>query len=165
VFILYKPVLWIHIFFGFLYMLSHGASAAAAYRLRHEKNLDRIGALLDLSGSSFGIMYLSLLAMTLGGVALGFLGRWWSAGWILASLILLIAILVVMAVVASRYFHRVRKAAGLPYREGNRDLPATSPAPPEELAQLLRSGKPHLMTAVGVGGWAIVLWLMIFKPF
>ncbi len=95
-FVLYKPLLFIHIFFGFLYMLSHGASATVAYRLRHESGLERVRALLDLSRSSFTLMYLALLAMLLGGIALGFLGHFWSSGWIWASLVLLVVILVAM---------------------------------------------------------------------
>src|SRR3989304_10572125 len=81
VFAFYNSVLFIHIFFGFLYMLSHGASVTVAYRLRRENGLERIRALLDLSASSFTLMYLSLLAMVLGGITLGFLGRWGSTRW------------------------------------------------------------------------------------
>lgn len=164
-FVLYKPVLFIHILFGFLYMLSHGASASVAYRLRHESSLERIRALLDLSRSSFTLMYLSLLAMLVGGIALAFLGHWWSAGWIWASLVLLVAILIAMGLVASKHFHRLRKAVGLPYLDGMKEHPPVDPASPEELATLLKSGMPHLMTLIGIGGWAVILWLMIFKPF
>ena len=164
-FVLYKPILYLHLLFGFLYMLSHGSSATVSYRLRHESDLERIRTLLDLSGSTFTLMYLSLLAMVLGGVVLGFLGHWWSAGWIWVSLGVLTIILVVMGLFASRYFHRVRKAAGLPYLDGTKQHPAVDPASPEELAKHLQSGQPHLITAVGLGGWALILWLMIFKPF
>lgn len=146
-------------------MLSHGASSTVAYRLRHENSLERIRALLDLSRSSFSLMYLSLLAMVLGGVALGFLGHWWSAVWIWASLVLLTLILAVMGVIASRHFHQVRKAAGLPYLEGSKEHPPVDPASAEDLGQLLRSGGPHLITLIGIGGWAVILWLMILKPF
>ena len=164
-FVLYRSVLFIHIFFGFLYMLSHGGSAAVAYRLRQEKGLERIRALLDLSASSFTLMYISLLAMILGGVALGFLGRFWSTGWIWTSIVLLVLILVGMGFIASMHFHRVRKAVGLSYREGNKERPAVAPASPEEIHQLVQSGRPQLITLIGLGGWAIILGLMIFKPF
>ncbi len=163
--VLYRSVLFLHILFGFLYMLSHGASVSVAYRLRREASLDRVRALLDLSGSSFMLMYVSLLAMILGGVALGFLGSWWATGWIWTSIALLILILVAMGLIASKYFHRVRKAAGLPYLEGYKEHPAIAPASQEELHELLKSGKPHLMTLIGLGGWAVILGLMIFKPF
>ena len=164
-FVLYRSVLFIHIFFGFLYMLSHGTSATVAYRLRQETGLERIRALLDLSASSFTLMYISLLAMVLGGVALGFLGRWWSTGWIWTSIALLVLILVVMGLMASKHFHRVRRAVGLPFLDGTKQHPAVAPASPEELHQLLQSGRPYVITLIGLGGWAIILGLMIFKPF
>jgi hypothetical protein len=36
---------------------------------------------------------------------------------------------------------------------------------PDELAQVLESGNAHAMTAFAIGGWAMILWLMLFKPF
>jgi hypothetical protein len=110
-------------------------------------------------------MYLSLLAMLLGGITLGFLGRWWSFGWIWVALFLLVAIIVGMGLIAAPHFHRVRKAAGLPYRDGNKDHAPVEPSSPEEIAHLLQAGRPHLITLIGIGGWAIILGLMIFKPF
>ena len=164
-FVLYQPVLFLHIFFGFVYMLSHGASAAVAYRLRFETNLDRVRALLDLSASSFSAMYLSLLGMIAGGIALGFLGRWWSSGWIWLSLGLLVLILVLMWFLASKPFHLGRKAAGMSYLDGTKEHPAEQPASPQELEARLKGVNPNRITAFGLGGWAVILWLMIFKPF
>jgi MFS family permease len=163
--IIYDSVLFIHVVFGFLYMLSHGTSATAAYRLRHESRRERIHALLDLSSSAFTLMVLSLLTMFLGGIVLGFLGSWWSSGWIWAALVLLVSILVVMNLIASSHFHRLRKAAGLGYRDGNKEHPPVDPASPEEIDQLLQSGRPYLLTLIGIGGWVVILCLMIFKPF
>lgn len=162
---IYRIILYLHVLLGFIYMLAHGTSATASFRLRSETRIERVQAILDLSRTSFGVMYASLLLMLVGGVALGFLGKWWSSGWIWVSLGLLIAITVFMAFVSSRYFHSVRKAVGLPYFDGKKDQPAVDPVSEEQLATLLRSGKPHLNTLVGVGGWALVLWFMIFKPF
>lgn len=163
--VLYRSVLFINFFFGFLYMLAHGVSATVAFRLRQETSLDRIRALLDLSGSSITLMYVSLLVMILGGVALGFLGNWWATGWIWTSIALLVLILVAMAFMASSHFHLVRRAAGLPFFDGRKGQPAVPAASPDELRELLKSGKPHLMTLIGLGGWAMILGLMIFKPY
>ncbi|HSR47555.1 MAG TPA: hypothetical protein VLL77_06150 [Anaerolineales bacterium] len=162
---LYKPLLYLHVLAGFLYMFSHGASGFVSFRLRQENVLDRIRALLDLSGYSFVLMYVSLLVMVLAGILLGFAGRWWSTGWIWASLILLVAMLVAMWLLASNHFHALRKAIGLPYREGNKEHPAVEPASVEEIQGLLRSGRPHLLTLIGIGGWAVILYFMVFKPF
>jgi len=76
--ILYRILIFIHVFFGFLYMLSHGAAFSTSFRLRQESDPKRLQALLDLSGSTYSLMYLSLLVLLAAGVTLGFLGSWWS---------------------------------------------------------------------------------------
>jgi hypothetical protein len=69
-----------------------------------------------------------------------------------------------MSILASRHFHRVRRAMGRLYLGGNKEHPAVDPPSPDELRQILDSGKPHIITLIGIGGWAIILWDMIFKP-
>jgi hypothetical protein len=163
--ILNRLLVFIHVFFGFLYLLSHGASFTTSYRFKHESDLKQIQAQLDLSKSSFALMWISLLVMMVAGIVLGFLGQRWSSGWIWVSLGMLLIILVVMGVIASRHFHRIRKSVGLPYLDRNKDHPAIEPASPEEIHSPLSSGRPHLLTHIGLGGWAIILFLMLFKPF
>lgn len=70
-----------------------------------------------------------------------------------------------MTFLASNHFHRIRKAVGLPYREGNKEHPPVEPASPQEIHALLTSVRAHLLTVIGIGGWALILYLMIFKPF
>lgn len=163
--LLYRPVFYLHILATFTFMLCHGASAVVAFRLRHETSRDRIRALLDLSGYPYNLMLLSLAIVILGGVAMGFLGHWWARGWIWVLLVVLIAIGVAMSILATGHFHRIRKAVGLPYLAGYKEHPPVEPAPPEEIAGLIASGRPYLIALIGLGGWAVVLWLVIFKPF
>lgn len=163
--LLYRPVFYLHILAAFFFLLSHGASAAVTFRLRRETGLDRIRALLDLSGYPYNLTLLSLAIMIVGGVAMGFLGHWWAHGWIWVSLVLLIAIGVAMSFIATGHFHRIRKAGGLPYLDGYKEHPPVEPAPPEETAGLIASGRAYLIALIGLGGWAVVLSLMIFKPF
>ena len=80
------------------------------------------------------------------GIVLGFLGRWWSDGWIRLSLGLLILVLVLMLSMATKYFHPVRKAAGLPYLEGSKEHAPLEPASPEALTAFLKEGRPHTLT-------------------
>lgn len=68
-------MLFIHILANLLYIMSHGASAIVAFRLRRETALERIRALIDLSAYSYTFMFLSLLTMFVAGIALGFAGR------------------------------------------------------------------------------------------
>ena len=50
-FSIYQWILFIHVLAGFTFLMSHGTSVTFAFRLKHEKDLPRIQALFDLSGS------------------------------------------------------------------------------------------------------------------
>lgn len=106
-------------------------------------------------------MFLATVAC---GIALGFLGHWWSAGWIWLSIAILVLVLVVMAGAAAPYFRRIRAAVGLVFADGTwRHAGQESTA--DELARALESGNPAAITALSIGGWAVIVWLMLFKPF
>jgi MFS family permease len=110
-------------------------------------------------------MYLSLLLLLASGIIAGFMGQWWDSGWIWASLLLLIAIIVAMAILGGAIYSRVRKAAGLPYSERGKPFPAEPPRSPEEVQTQLAMANPILLAVVGYGGILVILWLMMFKPF
>lgn len=162
---MYSWLVFLHIAGALGFMLAHGASASAAFALRRERRLERVQALLELSASSYGVMCLSLLVLLVSGIAAGFLGGWWGRGWIWASLGLLIAIGVAMSVWGSRIYGGARKAAGLPYFENGKQQPPLRPAGAAEIEARLAQGHPLPLTAIGLGGLGVILWLMVFKPF
>jgi hypothetical protein len=162
---MYNWLVFLHVLGTFGFLLSHGASATVAFQLRRERNRERICALLELSGASYGVMYSSLGLLLLTGIVTGFLGRWWRYVWIWAALALLVAILVLMYVLGSAYYGKVRKAVGMAYFDGRKEHPATEPATPAEIDALLTSRRPVELMAIGGGGLALIVWLMIFKPF
>jgi hypothetical protein len=49
--------------------------------------------------------------------------------------------------------------------KGSKQMPAEPPSSPEEVAALLNKINVMPLVLVGYGIPAIVLWLMIFKPF
>jgi hypothetical protein len=63
---------------------------------------------------------------------------------------------------------QVRRSLGLPWLAGGFGKPewkepeATDQAAMEAALTRLR---PTALTAIGVGGFAVLLWLMMFKPF
>ena len=79
--------------FGFL--LAHGSSVEVAFKLRREREIERVCALLDISASLASVAYVSLLVMFAAGITLGILGDWWRQRWIWAALGLLILWLMV----------------------------------------------------------------------
>ncbi len=162
---MYRWLVYVHILAVFVFLLAHGASAGVAFRIRRETERSRIAALLDLSSASLGITYASLLVLLIAGIVLGFMGKWWGLGWIWISLLLLILSAVGMYLRSSVPFNRVRQAAGLPYFDGRRSQPAAPPASQEALRAAAAAIRPAEATAMGVVPIAVILWLMMFKPF
>jgi hypothetical protein len=161
---MHRILLFAHVLFAFLYMLAHGGSAAVAYRMRRETSAERVHALLDLSRSTKGAANAMLMAMMLCGIALGFLGHWWRARWIWLSIATLVALLVVMGGLAAPHFRRIRAAIDPAFVDGAGGRAARASSP-DELSRALASGKPGAVTALAIGGWALILWMMLFKPF
>jgi hypothetical protein len=162
---MYPWIVLLHVLGGFGFVLAHGTSAAVALALRRERNLERIRALLELSRSTQSAMYVSLLLLLIAGVIAGFVGQWWGSGWIWTALGLLIVLLVVMFAMGTRYYAGVRKAAGLEYVDRGKPQPPEPPVSPAEMDALLQSSPAIVLAASGIGGLALILWLMLLKPF
>jgi hypothetical protein len=161
----YRWLVYIHILAAFIFLLAHGTSAAVAFRLGRESERSRLAALLDLSGATQGAMYLCLGVLLVAGIILGFLGRWWGMGWIWTSLALLVLAAVGMYLRASLPFNRIRQAAGLAYFDGRRAQPAGAPASESVLKSVAAAVRPAEVAAMGLVPIALILWLMMFKPF
>ena len=162
---MYSWLVFLHVLGVFGFLMAHGISASVAFKLRNERNAERIRALLDLSSSSLGILHGSIGVLLLTGVIVGFLGRWWGRGWIWLALGLLIAIYIYMGIAGSGYYSQVRKAAGLEYMEGFKPRPPAEPATSEEIEALLNRSRPVQLAVIGFGSLAVIAWLMMFKPF
>jgi hypothetical protein len=162
---MYSWLVFLHLAGALGFMMAHGASASVAFALRRERNPERVRSLLELSADSYGVMYLSLLVLIVSGIMAGFVGQWWGRGWIWAALGVLIAIGAAMSMLGSRLYSGARKAAGLPYFESGKRHPPLEPAGAAEIEARLAKGNPLLLTAIGLGGLVIILWLMVFKPF
>jgi hypothetical protein len=158
-------VLFIHVLSAFIFALAHGASTKVILRIQREKSAERLAALLELTTEYANVFYSSLLVMILAGIANGFLGHWWGSIWIWLGLGLLLGIFYAMFALASMPLAKLRKALGLPYVEAGKPHPAEAPASPEDIARLLAAIKPKSIAVIGYGGLALVVWLMVLKPF
>ncbi|MBI1257314.1 MAG: hypothetical protein GC204_07575 [Chloroflexi bacterium] len=161
---MYQWIVFLHILSAFVFFTAHGASAAMAFRLRHEHELARIRAILDLSDALLPAAYFALLVVVLAGIAAGIMAGWFRMGWIWAALVLLVVLWVGMHAYAFRFYTPLRKAVGLPWRDG-KDHPAEPPASDSEIAALIQKANPLLLALPSLGVIAIILWLMMFKPF
>ncbi len=160
---LYRWLVFLHVIGIFGFLVSHGASASVFFALRRERNVERVRVLLQLSGSSFKVMGISLLVLLLSGIIAGFIGQWWRQVWIWLSLILLMAVYGVMALLGTRVLNNVRQGIGLPSAYGQ--PPRPDPFSAEELDKLLNRSQPARLALLGFGGIGVIAWLMMFKPF
>jgi hypothetical protein len=153
-----------HVLGAFIFIGAHGASMFASFRLRAVTDRGRVLELLDLSSMSIGVMYVGLLVLLVAGIAAGFTGEFWGRGWIWAAIGTLVVLMAVMYSVATPFYGRMRVAAGDPrYAEKAADF--KPPATPDDLDALATSPRPYWLAGVGGIGLAVIIWLMIAKPF
>ena len=149
---LYRIIVFLHVISTFGFLLLHGASVSMAFALKRERDLQKIRALLNLSGTSYPLMLSTLLASIVFGIIAGFQGQWWRFGWIWISTALLIVIIALMYFLGSSTYGAARKAL-------------ESSGSDEELFAILKKSNPVLLTIAGYGGYALIAWLMMYKPF
>lgn len=162
---LVRWLVFLHVLSAITFFLAHGAAAAMVFRVRSETDFARIRAMLDLSVSTFKLYMLSFLVMGLTGLTMPFLIRIWDKVWIWLSIVLILFVTIWMGLVNEKQIKQLRRLVGLPYMQGSKEYPAEPPSSPEEVAALLKKINPYQWALVGYGLPAIVLWLMIFKPF
>ena len=161
---MYGLVVYLHVLGAFAFVAAHGVSMVASFRLRGERDRVRQATLLEQSQIGVGISYVGLLVLLAAGILAGFMGDHWGRGWIWASLGTLVAIGVVMYVVATPFYGRMRAAAGVGGMGQSADR-FKPPATEADLDALPASNRPFLLAAVGGVGLAVLIWLMLLKPF
>src|SRR5262249_55072408 len=136
---LYQWIVYVHILAVFAFLLAHGTATAITFKLRGERQIERLRTLLDLSQSMRSLGSFSLLVLLLAGILLAFMGNWWAPGWILTPLILLVLMSVAMWVLASRPLARARQ------------LVAASSAAKmdQQLSTLLAAPNPLVLSVIG----------------
>ncbi len=163
---MYQVLLYLHVLGAFIYFLLHGGVASVTFVLRREQHPEGARALEAILDLVYGGALLSLGVTILSGILLGFIGGWWRTGWFWTSLVLLAVIGIVMRFLGNPYigrqFRRIYEA-GAPSNPEAQEPPDPSPEQPSP--GMMERHMPVLLTLVGVGGMAAILWLMMFKPF
>lgn len=161
----YPWLVFAHVLGGFGFVLGHGVSAHVAIALRRERDPARVTAMLDLSGMSLAVVYVSLLVLLAAGIAAGFVGDHWGRLWIWASIGVLVVMFGFMYAIATPYYGGLRRAVGQKVYGDKKDDPTPEPVTAAELAARLDSARPYWLAAIGGIGLAVILWLMVVKPF
>jgi hypothetical protein len=153
----------LHVAAGFTFALAHGVSAFTTLKLRGERDPARVTALLDLSKVSVPVTDAAIVLLLLSGIVSGFVGGYWGHLWIWISIGVLVFLFLFMGLRGVKHNDAIRHALG---RAGIYDHGKPIPEPdPAELARLLDSPRGLELAAVGFIGLAVILWLMVVKPF
>lgn len=154
----YRWVVFIHVASAFGFFIIHGASINVAFRLRKEREPERIRGLLQLSSGTISLSYVFLGLLLAGGIVAGFMGDWWSQRWIWTALILLLLITGLMFPLGTLYYRKVSNVLAMA-------TPSVREQVMGEVDSLLSSPRPWILAVIGYGGLLVILWLMMFKPF
>lgn len=153
----YSWLKFLHVASVLAFLGLHGASMTVLYAIRRERDRAKILTMIQVSGQTTIPMYISFGAIVVFGVLLAFKVHYWGQTWLWVSIVLLVATAGLMTATAKPYFAKVKEACQL--RPSG--VPRVSD---EELGEVLKSSRAHLITAIGVIGLAAILYLMIFKP-
>lgn len=162
---MYRWIVFLHVLGALGFFMAHGASAVMAFRLQRERELKRIQAILDLSDAALPVMYMSLMLLLLAGIVAGIMGNWFSQGWIWTALVIMVVLWGGMQYYSINFFTPIRKAVGLPYRQGREEKAGEVPLSEAEIEKLITAANPQPVLLMSSGLIAIILWLMLFKPF
>jgi hypothetical protein len=158
-------IVFLHVVGAFLFAAGHGVSIAVVFRMRPERDPARLLAYLDLSAWSVGVATVGLLVILVAGIVAGIVAGDFGKAWIWVSLVMFIVIGGVMTPLAAIPLGKIRLALGQRTR-------AVKPADPDpvalsmdQVAPMLDALQPGLLALIGGGGFFVILYLMMFRPF
>lgn len=154
---MYQWLVFLHLMGVVLFLLAHGVSMFCAFRVRRESDPERAKLLLELSARGSATSYLGLILLGIGGLGAAGSTNLLLAGWVVASYIVLAIVMFAMYAIGASYYYRLREAL-----EGAK---GATPIGSEELVARLQTRRPEALAGVGLVGLAILVWLMVFRPF
>jgi uncharacterized membrane protein len=158
-------IVFLHVLGAFMFVAGHGVSMFVVFQVRRETDRTKLAALLDLSGWSLGLAGIGLLVLFFSGIVAGIVLGSWGRAWIWLALVLFIVIGALMTPVGGIYLRNLRVAIGQRPRNAKPGDPDPVPVSDKELARLRAGNRPDLLLWLGAGGFVVILWLMMFKPF
>jgi hypothetical protein len=149
---------FLHVASVVAFVAFHAVSMVVLFRIRKTRDRARIMELVQLSGETTLPMYIALGAILLSGIFAAFTYDAWGGLWLWISIGVLLVTVAFMTSVAKSYFARVKEACAV--RPSG--VPRVSD---EELGEILGGRTPLLIAWIGIGGFTIILYLMVVKPF
>lgn len=158
-------IVYLHVLGAFAFAAGHGVSMLVAFQLRRETDRGRMAALLDVSAQSLTVAGIGLIVLLIAGIVAGIVRESFGQAWIWISLVLFIVIGGLMTPLGAMHFNKIRLALGM--RPGNLKPEEPDPvaASDTELAVLVNTRRPEALLVIGAGGFAVIVYLMYFRPF
>jgi hypothetical protein len=157
----YPWFVFVHLIGLVVFVACHGVSMFGAFTLRQQRDPRAIAGMLATGLRATRLAYVGLLLLAIGGIAAATSTNLWGQLWVIASVVVLIAILVVMYAVASPYYMGLRKTVGDGLGTGAEGSPVVDAA---ALATMLDTRRPDILLTVGGVGLVVLVWLMVLKP-
>jgi len=162
----YLPwIVFAHVIGVFLFVAGHGVSIGVVYRIRAEREPARLLALLDLSGWSLTVALVGLLLLLVGGILAGIVAGDFGQLWLWMSIVLFFVIAGVMTPFGAIPLNKIRAALGQQTGKAKPGDPAPVAQPMDQVIPMVQSLRPGVLAAIGGGGFLVILYLMMFKPF
>ena len=161
----YRALVFMHVLAVLAFLAAHGTPIGVALRIRQETNPTRIRGYLELSRDAVVFIHLTLFLVVITGVALAFVGGLWNRGWIWASIVVLVLLWISMYQLGTTYYDRIRRDLGALQFYGKTPPSEVPAALPANAASHVHSFRPFLLSGIGASGLAVLVWLMMFKPF
>ena len=155
---MYRFWVFVHLVGVVGFLLTHGVAMWTMFAVRavgtdRERILDRC----ETSKATTMPMYISFGLLLLGGIAAGIDGALFAEWWLLASLLLLLALTASMSMIASPHMKRLREGC-------TRWADGTFTMADEELEAVLAGPATMITAASGSIGLLTIVFLMVFKP-
>src|SRR3990172_13073512 len=111
----HEVILFFHLAGVFVFLIAHGTSGAVGFRLRREREPNKVAAILEASGSTLPMTVVGWMVILITGIALG-VETWLNGGtrfgWFYASLVVFILLAVLMTPLSQGYL-KARAALGV----------------------------------------------------
>jgi hypothetical protein len=158
-------IVFVHVIGVFLFVAGHGVSIAVAYRIRSERDRARLAAYLDLSSWSLNVAGIGLLVLLIAGIVAGIVAGDFGKLWLWTSIVLFVVIASLMTPFGGIPLSKIRSAIGQRTRGLKPDDPDPVPLPMDQVAVMLDALRPNILAVIGGGGFLVILYLMMFRPF
>jgi hypothetical protein len=154
-------LLFLHIATVIAFALGHGVQIWVMWRQRQEGDPERNLRFFEVLPSSTPLRVLAA-AVVVTGLIQTAAQSLWGRGWIWASIIVLAVVWVAMWRFGGAYYDAIETsgARALEARGTSEEAAATVAWDRARLGP-----EPLILAMVGLGGLAVLLWLMVFQPF